>query len=244
VIEEIPEEVTEDVETEQVENIEKKMVKTIDHGPWNALLTKYVQNNGDVDYKGFAKDVAALNSYLTLLANNKPQDDWSKNEKLAFYINLYNAATVKLIVDNYPVKSIKNIKRPWGSKIVTLGDELISLGDVEHKILRKMNEPRIHFAINCASFSCPKLVNVAFTAQNMEQQLEAATKDFINDPTRNKIAAERAQLSEIFKWYKKDFITSNSATVLEYIDPYIDVSLQAKTKVDYLKYDWNLNEAK
>ena len=104
-----------------------------------------------------------------------------------------------------------------------------------------MNEPRIHFAINCASYSCPKLVNAAFTVANMEQELEQATKDFVNDTTRNQFG-EKAKLSEIFKWYKSDF--TDNGTLLEYIAKYSNKNINIKSKIGYLDYDWSLNEAK
>jgi len=105
-----------------------------------------------------------------------------------------------------------------------------------------MNEPRIHFAINCASFSCPKLLNTAFTANQMEAQLHEVTLDFVNDKTRNRISKEKMQLSNIFKWYKKDFTENGS--LVNYIKPYAEIEINTNTDIDYLKYDWNLNEAK
>lgn len=222
--------------------LEEKELILPNHKAWNTLLSKYVDTKGDVDYKAFKNDSEALNNYLIHLAENSPKKDWSKNEKLAYYINLYNAATVKLILDNYPVKSIKDIKNPWGIDWVKTGDGILSLGDIEHKVLRKMNEPRIHFAINCASFSCPKLLNKAFTASQMEKQLNAATHDFINDKTRNIISKEVMQLSNIFKWYKKDFTTNGS--LADYIKPYTAIEVNNETDIDFLKYDWNLNETK
>ncbi|WP_350289968.1 DUF547 domain-containing protein [uncultured Croceitalea sp.] len=224
------------------ENIAVELSNALSHKSWNALLKKYVDNDGNVNYHGFKGDEAKLQTYLDFLAKNKPTTDWSKNEKLAYYINLYNAATVKLILDNYPTKSIKDIRSPWGKKWVKIGDKLHSLGGIEHKILRKMNEPRIHFAINCASYSCPKLINAAFTANEMEAQLAQATKDFINDTTRNKFNDNSAKLSEIFKWYKGDF--TENGTVLEYIKKHTDKSINTKSKISYLNYDWSLNEAK
>lgn len=221
---------------------EEKIYSKPDHSKWNSLLIKYVNKKGDVDYKSFLGDISALNAYLDDLAANSPEKDWSKNEKLAYYINLYNAATVKLILDNYPTKSIKDIKNPWGKDWVKTGDGKISLGDIEHKILRKMNEPRIHFAINCASFSCPKLLNKAFTASKMEAQLEQVTLDFVNDKTRNSISEEKMRLSNIFKWYKKDFTENGS--LVDYIKPYTKVEINSGTSIGYLKYDWNLNEIK
>jgi len=212
----------------------------LDHSNWNKLLQKHVDNMGNVDYKGFTKDVAALQNYLDYLANNRPVNEAPKPEKLAYYINLYNAATVKLIIDNYPTTSIKDIKNPWGKDIVHIGNETISLGDLEHKILRKMDEPRIHFAINCASYSCPKLLNTAFTAVNLEKLLEHMAIDFINDPKRNVLTKEKAALSEIFNWYKNDFTEKGS--LVDYINKYASIKITSKTKISYLNYNWALNE--
>ena len=220
----------------------EKIVTRPNHSKWNALLQKYVNDRGDVNYKSFQNDVSALDTYLAHLAIVSPEKEWSKNEKLAYYINLYNAGTVKLILDNYPTRSIKDLKNPWGKDWIRTGDGLLSLGDIEHKILRKMNEPRIHFAINCASFSCPKLLNKAFTAIEMEKQLKLVTIDFINDETRNTISKEKMNLSNIFKWYKKDFTEKGS--LIDYINPYTEVKIDEDTDIDYLKYDWSLNEAK
>jgi len=212
------------------------------HNGWNALLQKYVANSGDVNYAAFSKDTDLLNAYLKLLAENPPAKNWTKNEKLAYYINLYNAGTVKLIIENYPLKSIKDINSPWGKKRLKIGKRRLSLGNLEHNMLRKMNEPRIHFAINCASYSCPKLLNVAFTASEMEEQLTQATKDFLSDRKRNKITKEKAELSEIFKWFKGDFTADG--TLLEYINQYTEEKISNNTKVEYLDYNWSLNEAK
>ena len=107
-----------------------------------------------------------------MLSENEPTEVWSVQELLAYYINTYNAYTVNLILDNYPLKSIKDISGPWTKAIIPIGDNKLSLGGLENGILRKMNEPRIHFAINCASYSCPKLLNEAFTASRIDEQLE------------------------------------------------------------------------
>ncbi|MEQ9582814.1 MAG: DUF547 domain-containing protein [Arenibacter sp.] len=212
----------------------------LDHSKWDILLKKHVDNTGNVDYKGFSEDINALQDYLDYLAKNRPTDKAPKPEKLAYYINLYNAATVNLILDNYPTKSIKDIKNPWGKDIVKMGSSKISLGDLEHKILRKMDEPRIHFAINCASYSCPRLLNTAFTANNLEKLLEQTAIDFINDPKRNVLTKEKASLSEIFNWYKKDFTKNGS--LINYHNKYASQKLTADTKISYLKYNWGLNE--
>lgn len=212
------------------------------HQQWSTLLQKNVNTNGDVNYKAFVNDKKELEAYLTLLQKNAPAKNWSKNDKLAYYINLYNAGTVKLIIDNYPTKSIKDIKSPWDKDVVAIGNKMYSLGYVEHKVLRKMNEPRIHFAINCASYSCPKLVNKAFLAATMDAQLETAAVDFIADKKRNVISANKIELSEIFKWFKSDF--TENTTLIGFINKYSETQVSDDAKVKYIDYNWSLNEAK
>lgn len=214
----------------------------VDYSTWNTLLKKYVAPNGDVDYKNFKNDMGDLNTFLEYMALNGPSDNWDKNEKLAYYINIYNAATVKLILDHYPVKSIKDIKNPWLKKRVSIGNRKWALGGIENKILRKMDEPRIHFAINCASYSCPKLLNEAYTPSQLENQLQQATVDFLKDPNRNLITKDSISLSKIFKWYEKDFTEKN--TLPNYINQYIESKLPENVKIGYLEYNWNLNEKK
>ena len=225
-----------------IENEPSSTTATLDHSIWDKLLKKHVDHNGNVDYKGFAMDIKPLGEYLKYLAQNPPHQASAKAKKLAYYINFYNAATVKLIIDHYPLKSIKDLRNPWGRNIAQMGDTKISLGDLEHKILRKMDEPRIHFAINCASYSCPKLINRAFTENNTESLLEQAAMDFINDPKRNILTAEKASLSQIFNWYKKDFTENGSLE--DYINQYASQQLTSKTKINYLSYNWALNETK
>ncbi len=208
-----------------------------DHTLWQFLLQQHVDDKGQVDYQGFLTDRQILEGYLKILKEDQPAQTWSKNEKLAYYINLYNAYTVLLILDNYPTESIKKIKNPWDQKLIPLQDDIISLGDLEHKILRKMGEPRIHFAINCASASCPKLSNRAYLANGLENQLDKATKEFI-DSERNQISKDRLNLSKIFKWYKNDFLDGN---VRSFIKNYTEVAISSNADIDYLDYDWNLN---
>lgn len=217
-------------------------IQMADHSAWESLLERFVDTHGNVDYKTFAGASGELDNYLEDLAGKEPPEGAMKNEKLAYYINLYNAATVKLILDNYPVKSIKDIKSPWDKKWVKIGDREVSLGDIEHNILRKMGEPRIHFAINCASYSCPKLLNKAFTATKMETQLQAAAVGFIRDPSNNKISKSSLELSHIFNWYKKDF--TENGTLIEYIDKFTGEPISSNATIKYLDYDWSLNEAK
>lgn len=223
-------------------NIPDGIVLTINHDLWDGLLKTYVDVNGNVDYSNFKKDSPVLNEYLNHLAKNPISKTAKKEERLAYYINLYNAGTVQLILENYPLNSIRNIFRPWGKDRVHIGNEKFSLGYIEHDILRKMNEPRIHFAINCASYSCPKLLNEAFLPSKIEKQLNQATIDFVNDISKNKISTHSVQLSKIFKWYKQDFTKNNS--LLDYLNNYSNIPISDDSKIDFLNYDWHLNESR
>ncbi|SFI83131.1 DUF547 domain-containing protein [Olleya namhaensis] len=212
------------------------------HFLWNELLQKHVSDNGNVNYKSFKTDHKKLVEYIHILAllKSKPEfDSISKNEKLAYWINAYNALTIDLIIKNYPVKSIKDIKAPWGQKLWELGDKWYSLEDIEHEILRKMDEPRIHFAIVCASYSCPKLQNTAFTASSLETQLTAATKQFLSDTKRNEIKENSLKLSKIFKWFDKDF--EQNGSLIDFLNKYTDITISAKAKISYKDYNWDLN---
>lgn len=214
----------------------------MDHSEWDALLKKYVTSAGKVNYKGFRTDKAKLEAYLTKLESNVPAASESSNAKKAFWCNAYNAYTIKLIVDNYPVKSINDIKiggtTPWTRKWIKIGGATLSLNDIENDKIRKVfKDARIHFVINCASFSCPILVNKALTADNIEATLAAQTKSFINDSARNQITSKSAQISNLFEWYKEDF-----GDIKTFINKYSKVKIGANVKITYLPYSWDLNE--
>ena len=230
--------------------VPKNLISTIgnssvnlDHSGWTKLLQKHVDTNGDVNYKAFKNDQKELDTYLNMLSENKPDNTWSVQELLAYYINLYNAYTVDLILKNYPLQSIKDISGPWTKAIVPVGDVMMSLGGIEHSILRKMNEPRIHFAINCASFSCPKLLNEAFTAEKINEQLDRITREFINSD-KNNISEESAQLSSILDWYEKDYLVHGIGSLREYVNQYSDIKIREGAKITFEDYNWNLNEQK
>ena len=222
------------------------------HADWSELLSKHVRNDGLVDYKGFVKDKDKLNAYADHLSNNAPADNWSEEEQIAYWINAYNVFTVKLIVDNYPVKSIKDlnptlsiptIRSIWTKEWFQIGGEDFSLDRIEHKILRKdFEEPRIHFAVNCASISCPTLRNEAYTADKLEEQLEEQARLFLNDTSRNTITPERITVSKIFSWFGGDF--KNGQTLVQFINRYTKVDIQDNAKVKFMDYDWNLNVIK
>ncbi|MEP1486962.1 MAG: DUF547 domain-containing protein [Algibacter sp.] len=215
-------------------------LETFNHSSWNTLLKKYVSNTGHVNYKGFKTNRNDLLNYITSLSKNTPTASWSKEEKLAYWINAYNAMTVDLILRHYPVKSIKDIKNPWDQRFWKLGDKWYNLNEIEHDILRKMNEPRIHFGIVCASFSCPKLLNEAFTASNLEDQLTEVTKGFLADSERNIISENNIQISKIFNWFAKDF--KQNGSLIDFLNQYSTIKISAKAKKTFKDYNWGLNE--
>lgn len=223
----------------------------INHQIWDSLLRKNVNEQGFVNYKGFIADSVQFNQYLNLLSNNHPNSkNWSKDERLAYWINAYNAFTVKLIVDHYPVASIKDIKNGipfvntvWDIKFIKIEDATYDLNNIEHGILRpKFKDPRIHFAVNCASFSCPKLLNHAFTGEKVNAQLDQAARDFLADPSKNIIKKEEVQLSKILSWYRGDFKKYDD--ILDLVNAYGPIQVDKNAKVSYLDYIWTLNEAK
>lgn len=212
------------------------------HAAWDALLKKNVASSGKVNYRGFRTDKVKLDAYLKALKSNVPISSTSKNEKKAYWINAYNAFTIKLVVDNYPVRSINDIKiggkTPWLRKWIKIGGQTLSLNDIENNKLRKpYKDGRIHFVINCASFSCPVLLNKAVTAKNVESVLTSQTKRFINDKARNQITSKSAKISSIFDWYKADF-----GDVGTFINKYSKVKMASNAKISYMVYSWSLNE--
>jgi hypothetical protein len=212
---------------------------TADHSNFTKLLSAYVSNDGIVDYAGIKSDIATLDAYIVELQQHAPSDDWSRDEALAYWINAYNAFTLKLITDNYPLKSITDLYggKPWDHKWIPIGGQTLSLNQIENEIIRPTyNEPRIHFAVNCAAMSCPPLANKAFTADNLESLLEERTKGFINNSAYNQLAGSPAQLSKIFEWYGKDF-----GDVTAFINRYKKDSLPSITSHEFTEYHWGLN---
>ncbi|RLD29250.1 MAG: DUF547 domain-containing protein [Bacteroidetes bacterium] len=223
--------------------IEPKIIesnKTFSHSAWNVLLQKHVTTQGNVSYKGFKEDLKKINVYLNSLSEKIPQESWAKAEKLAYWINAYNAFTIKLIIDNYPVKSIKDIKNRWDIGFIKLGNKTFTLNDIEHKILRKMGDPRIHFGIVCASVSCPKLQNTAFEASTIEVQLDTATKEFLADSSRNILSEKSIKISKIFKWFSSDF--KHDGSLIDFLNKYSEITISPNANKSYVAYDWTLNE--
>lgn len=211
---------------------------------FNNLLQKHVSQKGIVDYKAFKTDETTLDTYISYLDKTSATSSWSENKQKAFWINAYNAYTIKLILENYPLKSINDIKKDgktaWKIPFAKVGRSTYTLDHIEHKILRKkLFDPRIHVGVNCASDSCPKLGNIAFTEENIEAILENLMTDFINDSSRNKLSKKKVQISSIFDWFQDDFTKNGS--VIAYLNKYATTEINSNAKISYLKYDWSLN---
>ena len=225
----------------------------ISHKSYDELLQKYVDDQGMVDYKGLNTERAKLKSYLTMLESNAPQKSWTRDQKLAYWINAYNAFTLELILRHYPVESIKDIgstiKIPfvstaWDVKFINIGGKEYDLNNLEHGIIRKeFNEPRIHFALVCAAVSCPKLQDRAYLPEKLDEQLTKAAKEFLANPAKNEFKnANQATLSKLFNWYGGDF--NDDGTLIEYINKYAPTKLTKDADIDWKDYYWALNEQK
>ena len=229
---------------------QQENTKPISHEQYSSLLIKYVDGEGWVDYDRLKKDRAVLKNYINTIQKNPPNDTyWTRNEQLAYWINAYNAITLDIVLEYYPIESIKDIggtiKIPlintaWDIPI-KIGSQEITLNFIEHSILRKkFQEPRIHVAINCASYSCPAIRREAFTADLLDTQLQEQAVSFINDQKRNKINKEEAKISELFQWFAEDF--TKKETLYNFLNLYSFHKLNERTKLSFLNYDWRLNK--
>lgn len=219
------------------------------HQIWDALVHQFVDDYGFVDYKGFKEAENQLDEYLNLITHNPPQSSWSNHQKLAYWINAYNAFTVKLIMNNYGLGNIKEIgsihqQSPFKISFFKIGTDDFTLDKLEHEILRKeFNEPRIHFCLVCASFSCPKFRNEAFTADKLEEQLEDQTSDFINDPDKNSLDQNPIGISSLFQWYWDDFYDyfTDKSSFLNWINKHSKTLINIENEIEYLPYNCALN---
>ncbi|MCG6881189.1 MAG: DUF547 domain-containing protein [Deltaproteobacteria bacterium] len=220
----------------------------VDHSLYAELLRDHVKD-GVVDYQGFKTDEAKLDRYLEVLANVDTKT-LSPNEQFAFYINAYNAWTIKLILSEYPgIASIKDIgglfSSPWKKEIALIDGKKLTLDNIENDILRpRFKDPRVHFAINCASKSCPPLMSEPYRGDVLDQQLNRMTEAFVNDPKQNRLDGETLYVSRIFKWYSEDFNDDIVGFFLKYAKGERLQKLREKQReidVEYLDYDWSLN---
>lgn len=236
------------------------------HQPWNELLSKNVLlikqgKASQVDYFGMARNRDKLKAYLATLAAvpTKVFKSWSKDEQLAFLINAYNAWTVEFILTDYKnIESIKDLgsflSSPWKKEFIPLLGETRSLDNIEQVLIREQfKEPRIHFALNCASIGCPALRAEAYIASNLQQQLESATNLFLSDQSRNRLEDDELQISKIFSWYEEDFELENGQeqSLEQFLIKYSKALnlnekqqqdlLSGEIDIEYLPYDWSLN---
>jgi len=222
----------------------------VNHSLYGDLLAKHVKA-GRVNYRTFKNEEKRLDKYLKLLDETDP-DTLSRNEQFAFYINAYNACTIKLILQHYPgIQSIKDIgswwSTPWKIKFCKIGGKTYSLDQIEHNILRpRFKDPRVHFAINCASKGCPTLISEPYQGSILDQQLDESTRAFINDPEKNRLEGNTLYVSKIFKWFKDDFDGDIAVFFSNYADKNLKNTLSDKKSqinIKYLNYDWSLNES-
>lgn len=226
----------------------------IDHSAWDSLLSRYVTQSPDginrVDYAALkATDAAALRGYLSAMqAIDITQ--YPRDEQFAYWVNLYNAATVDLIIANYPVDSIRDlglpVLGPWKDKILKVNGKDLSLDDIEHGILRPIwKDVRVHYAVNCASIGCPNLAAQAYTGARLDAMLEAAAADYVNHPRSFARVNGRLVASRIYDWYGNDW--GDQAAVLDHARKYANretlARLSESSTIDDFDYDWSLNAA-
>lgn len=231
-----------------------------DYSIWDQLLSRYIKTDrSGVNLFAYKKvssvDRKKLKGLLEQL-QAVPVQQLSRDEQMAFWINLYNAQTIDVVLDHYPVSSIKDISLggsffssgPWKKQLVTVEGRPLSLDNIEHDILRKQwRDPRIHYAVNCASFSCPNLAAIAYTAANLESMLTVQAKSYINHERAVSINNGRLRLSQIYSWYRADFGKSDADIIQHittYVSPQLHQSMAGIKSIAGYDYDWSLNEAK
>ncbi len=232
--------------------------RRLDHGAWDQFLKRHVGTSADgvnrVDYAGVgAADRKSLQDYIGAL-EGIAVGTLGRDQQKAYWINLYNALTVRVILDHYPVASIRKINispgifssGPWGNKLVTVEGEKVSLDDMEHRILRPVwNDPRVHYALNCAAIGCPNLQRRAFTAADMDAVLDRAARGYVNHRRGARVESGKLYVSSIYEWFKADFGASDRG-VIEHLRRYADPELAAQLKgiggITDDDYDWALNE--
>jgi uncharacterized protein DUF547 len=237
--------------------------ESVDHSAWNSLLKTYVKPGADglnrVDYVAFKKNGhAALKAYLTGLQSVDP-NGLAPAEQFAFYVNLYNAKTIDIVLDHYPVKSIKDISLggrllasltggPWKAKVVKINGSELSLDDIEHGILRaQFKDPRVHYAVNCASVGCPNLSTEAYTGAKLNAQLDASARSYVNSPRGFRFDGQALVASSIYKWFKDDFGGNDQGILrhaLKYAEPDLGAKLKTAQSISRFEYDWTLNDSK
>ena len=220
----------------------------LDNTLYAELLRRYVEDEA-VDYKAMQRERSKLDRYLKGFEATDPSK-LGRDDRFAFYINAYNAYTLKLVLDHYPVESIKDIggwlKSPWKIEFCNIGGELLTLDDIEHDILRpRFKDARVHFAVNCASKGCPPLRPEPYEGSRLDEQLDDATRSFLNDPRNTRLEGDILWVSKIFSWFGEDFDNDPADFVLRHAQGDLKTKLKERkgsVRVKYLDYDWSLND--
>ena len=231
----------------------------VDHAAWDTLLARYITRSADgVNLFAYGRvspeDRKRLKDYIASLESVRVST-LPQPAQMAFWINLYNAKTIDIVLDHYPVKSIRDISLgglftvgPWKQKNMMVEGKSLSLDSVEHDILRKQwRDPRVHYAVNCASYSCPNLAAKAWTPEKLEEMLDEGARAYVNHPRGARIEKGKLTLSRIYDWYRADF-GKTDAEVIRHVSAYASPDLKKKLatvgEIDGYDYDWSLNEAK
>lgn len=210
-----------------------------DYSAYHSFLQKYVSESGKVNYKDLKNKETDYLKSLLLLSRQLPKGSWTRADKLSFWLNIYNAYTIKLILEHYPLKTITSINsgKAWSLNFIQIENKKFSLDQIENEIIRKeFKDARIHFALNCAAVSCPPLYNKVFTASQLENQLELRTKSFIQSSS-NQLSESKIVISKLFDWYKADF-----PDLILFLNKYSNKRLNPNASIEYMDYNWNLNE--
>ncbi|MBA2662434.1 MAG: DUF547 domain-containing protein [Bradymonadaceae bacterium] len=229
--------------------------QVFDHSAFDALLSAHVDAQaGRVNYAGLKADRAKLDAYLQTIAKARMQD-LGADEQHALLINAYNGYTLKLIVENYPVGSIRDLSDPWGSARYEVASHTLSLDNIEHNLIRPIfKDPRIHFAVNCAAKDCPPLRATAYTGEALDAQLEEASRAVLGSPRFVRVEGDKLRVTKLFDWYGDDFTNNDfkgsASNVARYVARYSSDSVRAFIEaknndptVDFLDYDWSLNDS-
>lgn len=229
--------------------------RSIDHSAWDVFLQNYLVTNSHpyrLRYKQVSNgDHQALTGYINMLQSQDPRE-LSRIQQLAYWINLYNAATVALMLDHYPVASITKITSglfsfgPWDKKLLNITGQEVTLNDIEHRILRPIfKDPRLHYAVNCASVGCPNLASRAYTATNANELMEKGARDYINDARGVAVVGGKLKVSSIYDWFAVDFGKSDAA-VIQHLKNYANKELKTQLNrfdnIDDYHYDWSIND--
>ena len=231
----------------------------IDHADWGLLLSRYLMTDSD-GINRFAygevtpEDASKISRYIDGLSD-LAISDYSRPEQMAYWINLYNALTVKVILDHHPIGSIRDIDispglfkdGPWGKKLIVIEGEKVALDDIEHQILRPIfKDPRIHYAVNCASIGCPNLQPIPFKAEKLDRQLDDAAIEFVNHRRAVEIESGSLKVSSIYHWFQDDFGGGDQGVIAHlkaYAAPDLAMKLEGMSAIDDHGYDWRLNDA-